>query len=335
MEPAGSDAISPLFILSLPRTGSTLLQRLLGSHEAIGTASEPWFLLPLLYSLRPSGVNAEYEHAISARGIHGFLDEYVPGGTATYLEEIHDLALRLYGLAAPGKTYFLDKTPRYHHIAADLFDLFPEARFVFLWRHPLAVAASFMDTWAAGGWNLDLFASDLFAGVSNLVDAYTANRERVAAVRYEDLVTQPLVELERILKYLELSFDDSIVERFVDLPMPNREYWDPNASIYRTVTDEPLEKWKATMGNPLRKTWSQRYIRWLGRERLEVMGYDLGRIEGELQALPASSEHLPSDLIRAAVGYERRRRRSATVNASFPLWRPRGSFGAPSGRASH
>jgi hypothetical protein len=325
----GSSAIVPVFILSLPRTGSTLLQRLLGSHEAIGTASEPWFLLPLLYSLRERGVDAEYEHIISARGIQGFLEEYVPGGTATYLAEIRDLALRLYGRAAPGKRYFLDKTPRYHHIAADLFDLFPQARFVFLWRHPLAVAASFMDTWAAGSWNLDVFASDLFVGLSHLVDAYTSNGPRATTVRYEDLVTRPQVELERILTYLELPFDDTIIDRFSQLPMQNRDFWDPKASRFGTISDQQLDTWKLLMANPLRKTWCRRYIRWIGPERLELMGYEPALIEAEIQALATSPHHLRTDLVRAAQGYGRRRRRSITVNAPFPLWRP-----GPSAEAS-
>ena len=38
-------AMRPLF-LSLPRSGSTLLQRILGSHDAVATSPEPWLLLP-------------------------------------------------------------------------------------------------------------------------------------------------------------------------------------------------------------------------------------------------------------------------------------------------
>lgn len=50
---------TPLFLLSLPRSGSTLAQRFLAAHDAIARASEPWILLPYLYTLRacvgPSG----------------------------------------------------------------------------------------------------------------------------------------------------------------------------------------------------------------------------------------------------------------------------------------
>ena len=39
---------TPIFIISLPRSGSTLLQRILTSHESVASASEPWLLLPLI-----------------------------------------------------------------------------------------------------------------------------------------------------------------------------------------------------------------------------------------------------------------------------------------------
>ena len=57
-----SENISPIFLYSLPRSGSTLLQRMLADNPVIATASEPWFLLPIVYSTKSSGVYAEYSH---------------------------------------------------------------------------------------------------------------------------------------------------------------------------------------------------------------------------------------------------------------------------------
>ncbi|MFV1990599.1 MAG: sulfotransferase, partial [Acidimicrobiales bacterium] len=48
--------IRPAFLLSLPRSGSTLLQRLLGAHSMVATVAEPWLLIPPLYALRDEGV---------------------------------------------------------------------------------------------------------------------------------------------------------------------------------------------------------------------------------------------------------------------------------------
>jgi len=315
-----AEAIRPIFILSTQRAGSTLLQRILGSHEAIGTASEPWFLLPLLYSIRDKGVSAQYNQVSMSGGVRGFAEEYLPHGLDSYLAAIHDLTIRLYSEAAPGKRCFLDKTPRYHLVAGDLLRVFPEGRFVFLFRHPLAVAASMMETWADGAWNLDLYSSDLF-GVAELSETYAANRARATCVRYEDLLLEPIAAVGNLLDYLELPTDDTIVQRFVELPMPNRRYWDPNATQYAGISREPLDKWKATMASPLRKTWCRRYLRWLGAKHLEIMGYQLDDLLDEVDAIDVDLHRLPSDLRRASRGLVHRRLRARFLDVPLPLWR--------------
>jgi hypothetical protein len=315
--------VRPIFILSLPRTGSTLLQRILGSHEAIATTSEPWFLLPLVYSLRESGVRAEYEHGAMARGTRGFASEYLPGGVPSYLAAVHDFSIRLYSEAAGPKPYFLDKTPRYHHIAADLISLFAEGRFIFLWRHPLAVAASFIETWGAGGWNLDAFSADLFRGLQSLLEAYRANEQKVVSIRYEDLVAQPHTEVDRLLGYLELPLDTTLVDRFPELEMKNRGFWDPHAQRYDGVSHELVDKWKSIMTNPIRKAWCRRYLRWLGADRLASMGYRIEELLAEVNAMPSDMRWLRSDIGHVLAGIRSRRLRAQVLETSFPLWRPR------------
>ena len=56
---------SPVFLFSLPRSGSTLLQRMLLGHEQIASISEGWVLLPLIYAMKKKGVVAEYSHISS------------------------------------------------------------------------------------------------------------------------------------------------------------------------------------------------------------------------------------------------------------------------------
>jgi hypothetical protein len=322
MQAARQDGTQPLFLFSLPRTGSTLLQRILGSHRDIATASEPWFMLPYMYSLRENGVNAEYEHATMARGVQGFSKEYLPGGTEDYLSEIRELSLRLYRKAGKGHRYFLDKTPRYHHIAADIITLFQdEGRFLFLWRHPVAVAASMMETFGGGSWNLHRLSADLFTGLAALIDAYEAHVEEACAVRYEDLLERPEPELRRLLSYLELPFDPKPLIHFNQLQMRNPGYWDPTGMMtYRIISKEPLEKWKHTMANPIRKAWSARYLRWLGRERLAVMGYDLDELLVEVAALPARADHVASDVFHNARGVAIRSIRGRLINSYLPMW---------------
>lgn len=293
-------AVTPLFLFSLPRSGSTLVQRVLGAHLDVATASEPWLLLPQIYALRTEGVWAEYGHAMAATAAQDFW-QHLPGGRADYLAELRAFALRLYGRAAGGRRYFLDKTPRYHLIAAELFELFPEARFVFLWRQPLSVVASMVDTWARGKWNIHRWAVDLFDGLGNLVEAHRAHAADVHAVRYEDLVAGSNAGWKGLFEFLELDFDPGILSRFHEVRLTGR-WGDATGLDRRDITAESIDKWKGVLATPYRKSWARDYLDWIGPHRLAVMGYDKASLEAELAAVASNPARLPSDLARSAYG---------------------------------
>ncbi len=302
-------APTPIFILCVPRSGSTLLQRILGSHEAVATASEPWFLLPGLYALREPGVRAEYGHVTLVKGLAGFAEAYLPGGLDEYLAAQRELALRLYEGAAGGKRYFLDKTPRYSHIASELMTLFPDGKFVFLWRNPLAIAASIIETYGGGKWNIKgPFSADLYRGLPNLADVYSRERKRVHAISYEQLVSEPHASVRALLDYLELPHDETLTTRFTELPMRNPEFWDPTGTVaYDSISREPLDKWRTTMATAVRRGWCKRYLERLGDGRLAMMGYDAAALRAEANELGSSPRHAFSDLLEHAKAPVRRR----------------------------
>ncbi len=293
---------TPLFLLSLPRSGSTLAQRILAAHEAIATTSEPWILLPYLYTLRERGAYAEYSHRVLVRAVEDFC-KVRPPGRDDYVAEIRELALRLYCKASPdGTRYFLDKTPRYHLVSDEIIAAFPDGRYLLLWRNPLAVVASLIETWAGGKWNLYRFKVDLFDGIENLIQTYERHEEKLHAVRYEALITQPEETWGNVFRYLGLPFDSSVLALFGNVELTGRWGDHTGTQRYAAVSSEPLERWKRVLNNPVRKAWCRRYLRWIGRERLAVMGYDLDVLIAELDALPTSYRRIASDVGRGYWG---------------------------------
>lgn len=287
--------LQPLFLFSVPRSGSTLLQRMLGGHSAISTQTEPWVLLPQLYSLRSSGTFSEYGHGVATKAIEDFCSQ-LPGGRDAYLSEIRALAMRLYGHAStPGCAYFLDKTPRYHLVCADIIRLFDQGRFIFLWRNPLAVVASIVDTWAAGRWRPYLYKVDLFGGLASLIDAYEANRDAAVSLQYEELIRSPREEVGRLLDHLGLEWEDAVLEG-IGRDLPGR-MGDPTEMRRRaSLTEAPLHKWRTTLATPVRKRWCRRYLEWIGGRRLDIMGYDLDDLLDQLAAIPSRSGPVASDV---------------------------------------
>ena len=299
-------SVRPLFVLSLPRSGSTLLQRMLATHPEVATSSEPWILLPQLYALRPYDAQAEYGHRTAARALHDFCD-VLPGGRDAYLEEVRRTVLALYEQAAAGKTWFVDKTPRYHLVVDEIMDLFPDARFVFLWRHPLAVAASVIESFGRGHWNIDRYSVDLYGGIDRLVAAQARNDPRARSIRYEDLVADPEGTTAAIFDLLGLQPTGDAVTRFTEVDLAGRMGDRTGRKRYDTVTQESVARWRETMQNPLRKRWCAGYLRFIGPERLRAMGYDPDEVERELSSIRFGKALLASDAARRLYGYTHRR----------------------------
>lgn len=287
-------AIKPIFLFSISRSGSTLVQRIIAAHEGVATASEPWLLLPHAYTLRPSGVDAEYVHPLLVTAIEDFASG-LPEGGDDYVEELRRFALRLYEKAAEeGDAYFLDKSPPYCLIAEEIMQLFPEGKFVFLWRNPLSVIASLIDTW--GPWRPTFMSSDLFIGLPRLATAYEKHRSHVHSARFEDLSAPDEGAWRELMAYLELDFDPRALTDFSKVELNGRMGDPTGRKRYSALSSEPAQKWRKTLAGPLRREWCRRYLRFLGAERLAAMGYDLDRLLADLDSLPRSTDSLGTDL---------------------------------------
>ena len=294
VNPTGEESpVTPVFLFSTARCGSTLLQRILGSYPEVATVSEPWLLIPLMYSFRRQGVYAEYEHGTMVSALEDFCGE-LPDGRRDLQAEMRRLVMRLYAYSfEPQHRYFLDKTPPYFLIVDEIIELFPDAKFIFLWRNPLAVAASLAD-WPQGSWG-GLYRENLFFGLANLIRAYDRHAGKSCAIRFEDYVTGDGGTWERLMAYLELQFRPDSLRAFSEVTLRGRMGDKHGGALYQTLSREPLTKWRATLANPLRKEAARRYLSWIGRDRLAIMGYDSDQLSGELDALPFATRNLAAD----------------------------------------
>jgi len=283
-----SAPIAPVFVLSLPRAGSTLVQRVLSVHPDVATASEPWLLMPLLSPLQPRLPQGGRWHEQVAGALADFAGE-LPAGRDGYRAAMREAALRLYREAAgPGPRFFLDKTPPYALLADELLATFPDARVLFLWRHPLAVVASIVETFCGGRWRPDDYALSLFSGLDALVGAHRRHAGRAVAVQFEQLVGGDPATWRATADALGVPFDAAALDGFADVRLDGR-FGDPTGvHAYRALSQAPLAKWRATVDSPVRRAWCRRYLRWIGRERLAAMGYELDGLLRELDGLGAS-----------------------------------------------
>ncbi|UUY03525.1 sulfotransferase [Svornostia abyssi] len=323
--PAAGAPIQPVFLLSAPRSGSTLVQRMLAAHPGVATAAEPWLLLPLLGARREDLPDVTGWHWPAAVGVEHFIADYLPGGIDDYDAAIRAAALQLYRRAAgPQASHFVDKTPGYALIADDLARTFPDAPLIFLWRNPLGILASIVETFDAGAFRPYHQALPLFDGPARMVAAQQRLGDRVTAVRYEDVVAGDEATLRRLSAGASLQFTAEAYERFADVQIPGRLGDPTGVHRYSSVSREPTEKWRTVLANPARRAWARRWVRWLGRERLAVMGYDLDAVLDQLDELgtPAgTAPQLARDSAGLAVSMLRDTLKARAAFPSTSTWR--------------
>ncbi len=293
---------TPVFLFSLPRSGSTLLQRLIATSPSIATASEPWLLLPLILGYGDGHVFASYQQRHLHQAFNDFLAQ-LPDGVEAHRAAVRNFAGTLYERAAgPRQPFFLDKTPRYHLIATEILKTFPESPAILLWRHPLAVGASAMNTWCRGRWNLYHYRVDLYHGIRALLAAQEAFPERLLVIRYEDLTAHPERQLAKVFEHIGVPAEPEATRRFADVALDGQMGDPADTAPRRDIAADPKTPWPEAFATPLRRAWARRYLRWLGRERLALMGYKLDASLDQLAATPVRLRHAFSDAARMVYG---------------------------------
>lgn len=276
----------PIFIFSLPRSGSTLLQRMLMTHPAIKSVAEPWLLLPIFFAQRSSGAFTAYNHSLGHQAFNDFIGN-LPDGKEGYRKELSEFVRRLYAKHCQhGEEYFLDKTPRYYWIIDEIAECFPDAKFIFLFRNPLEVLGSMLSTWTNQSLKqIHVYHSDLHEGPPLLLKGFEKLENRSLRLQYEDLLNHPETELLRICDYLDIPCLENMLDDFRKM-RPEGLMGDQTGLItYQTLSKVPLNKWLQYTENLAHRSYFKSYVNSLDTEHLEQMGYPK---EGLLQSIQSN-----------------------------------------------
>jgi hypothetical protein len=274
-----------IFLICQPRSGSTMLQLLLSEHPAIASLPEPWFMLHMFYALRKTGLATEYDARHAYRGLTDFLAA-LPNGRETYVAALRAAALVLYetALRSSGKQFFLDKTPRYYLIIPELKEAFPAATFLFLVRNPLDVFSSVFDT-QGGRWT-DLaqraYLHDLVTGPRAIFQATSAAEDKNVLIHYEDLVTDPERHLKHVCRAVGVAYDPDMV-RYSKFHEPGKFLGDwTGVHLHQAPVKDYVDIWLRRLDTPWKRGLALAYLRQLGPETVEGLGYRFSELESGL-----------------------------------------------------
>jgi hypothetical protein len=256
-----------IFLISLPRSGSTLLQKILAAHPEIASAGEPWILLPLAFLDRSKGMEAIYDHGNASRGIQEMIAR-LSQGRRTYMAHLRQFCLGIFQDLSHNKPIFLEKDPRYYLILDFLAELFPEAKFIFLFRNPLDVMCSMMNTWLGGRLKLHAYHIDLYEGVRAISRGASVYADKSIKVHYARLIEDPAREVRGICDFLKISYFDEMLLKYKNIDFGGSMGDPTGIKKYDGVSEDSACVWPHEMNNFYRVRFARKYLAVLGDEVL-------------------------------------------------------------------
>jgi len=278
-----------VFLIGAPRSGTTLLARMLGAHSMIHQRAEPHLITPIAHLGYFGKVEkAPYDQNNVEQAIREIVAD-LPRGEADYLDALRAYTDTVYErllTAAPGKRLFLDKTPAYALVLPFLTRLYPRAHYVVLTRHPLAVLTSYVESFFDGDWTVAVAHDPILARYVPALAAMLRDRPvPVLHVKYEDLVRDPETHFRRVCEHLGVPFEAAAIAYGESGEAP-KGLGDPTgvAQHMRPVTTS-VSKWAAEIAaDPQTLALVSRLIDELDPADLEVLGYPREKIVAQLEA---------------------------------------------------
>jgi tetratricopeptide (TPR) repeat protein len=254
---AGCQSRAPIFIVGLPRAGSTLLEQILASHSQVDGTQE----LPDIISLarRIADKKRAGDPSNYPNGLSDFTDSDLTALGEEYIERT-----RIHRTDAP---FFIDKMPNNFAHVGLIRLILPNATIIDARRHPLACCFSGYKQLFAKGQHFTYNLTDIgryyadYVGLmrhwQNVLPAH------VLHVQYEDVVADTETQVRRLLDHCGLSFEDACL-RFYE----NRRAVKTASSeqVRQPIFTSGLDQWrnyepwlaplKATLGDVL-QTYKQ------------------------------------------------------------------------------
>ncbi|WP_422101808.1 sulfotransferase [Vreelandella sp.] len=235
----GNRSTVPVFVLGMPRSGTTLIEQILAGHSQIHGAGELGVIPSVI-----AGLERWERHVGSGRHYPDCVDDLsakvVAGITDNVLKELQEYA--------PEALHVVDKLPHNFENIGLIKLLFPNARIISVRRDPRDIAISnYFTDYAAkhGGMG---FAYDLGWIGEQLADHNLFMHHwnqvfpgEILEVRYEDVLADPEREARRMLAYVGVGWEPQVLN-FSELerPVKTASVWQVRQPLYKTS----MAKWE-------------------------------------------------------------------------------------------
>ena len=231
----GCDAKDPIFILGLPRAGSTLTEQILASHSMVEGTHELPNILAIAHKLNLRKAQDEESR----------YPDILLSLSEPQLKVIGENYINDSEVFRTDKPYFIDKMPNnFRHIGL-IHLILPNAKIIDIRRNSMAGCFSCYKQLFAEGQEFTYGLEDLASYYNDYVELMNHWNKvlpnKILSVQYEDLVADLDNQVRRILDYCELPFEQNCIEFYKS----KRAVKTPSAEqVRQPIYKEGLDYWK-------------------------------------------------------------------------------------------
>jgi tetratricopeptide (TPR) repeat protein len=221
--PPGHSAAAPVFVAGLPRTGTTLVERIIASHSAMSSVGETGaFASEMSRAMKDTATRAD-PAAIGKR--------YVDAATA-----FRDLE----------NVRFVDKTLQNYLYCGLIRAALPAAKIVLVQRHPLDACWAIYKAHFQGKFSFSYHQTELaeyYLAYRRLARHWRATLppDALLAINYEDIVRDQAAASRRLIDFVGLRWDDEVL-RFHESPAPSATA--SAVQVRRPIYSSSVGKWR-------------------------------------------------------------------------------------------
>lgn len=226
--PLGSPSDLPVFVVGMPRSGTTLVEQIIASHPQAHGAGELVYFLNITAEHLPRLLHSNQPFPACVTTLTAEVAAQITGNYLSLLRRHSASALRI-----------VNKTPGNFYLLGFLAGLFPNARIIHCAREPLDVCLSiyFQRFLEGHGYSWDLMdIGHYYCLYARLMRHWrTVMADRFLKVDYEELVAEPESASRRLIEYCGLPWDDQCL-RFYETrrEVNTASLWQVRQPIYKT-----------------------------------------------------------------------------------------------------
>ena len=232
----GAAAADPIFIIGMPRAGSTLLEQILSCHSAIEGTSELPDMITLAHQLREEA---------DSREIAAYAD-VLAQKNSDELRELGDLYIERTRIhRKTDRPFFIDKMPNNFLYLGIIQTILPNAKIIDARRHPLGCCFSNFKQFYAKGQNFSYSLEDVGSFYRDYVHLMAHFDEvlpgRIHRVFYEDTVADTEKVVRDLLEYCGLDYEPECL-RFFENQRPVRTA--SSEQVRQPINRQGVEQWQ-------------------------------------------------------------------------------------------